>query len=249
MKKKLEIMRVGGQKLSQILNELAAMAKPGVNLLKIERKAWLLIEKSGGYPSFAKVPGYNFATCLNVNDGLVHGIPQDYILKEGDLLNIDIGLFYKGYHTDCAKSFIITNGQEKDYAALEKFLSAGQEALYETIKLAKVGNYVGQLSAKIQKIIEGAGYRPAKHYSGHGVGNQLHEAPLIPCILNTPLEKTPILSYNMTLAIEVIYMMGQGEVRVMPDGWSVKTIDGSLAACFEKTVAVTQDKPIIITDW
>lgn len=246
---KLKIMAIGGKKLTQILNELVAMAKPGTNLLKIERKAWMFIEKSGGYPSFAKVPGYAFATCLNVNDGVVHGIPQDYVLKEGDLLNIDIGFFYKGYHTDCAKSLIVTESLEKSYPHLKKFLRTGEKALHETMKMAIAGNYVGHLSAKIQETIEKAGYRTVKQYSGHGIGKKLHESPTIPCVLNTALEKTPVLSYNMTIAIEVIYTMGKPELKVMPDGWSVKTIDGSLAACFEKTVAVNKNGPIIITDW
>lgn len=246
---KISRMREGGQKLVKILADLEKLAKPGVNLLKIEHQAWQLIEKQGGYPSFAKVPGYTFATCLNVNDGVVHGIPSDYNLKEGDLLNIDIGFFYKGYHTDYAKSLIVTEGKEKNYPHLKKFLRTGEKTLNEAIKMAKAGNYVGHVSAKIQEIIEKTGYRTVKQYSGHGIGKNLHEPPTIPCVLNTTLEKTQILSYNMTIAIEVIYTMEKTEVKVSPDGWSVKTVNGSLAACFEKTVLVSKEEPLVITPW
>lgn len=246
---KLKTMTIGGKKVSQILNELVTMAKPGTNLLKIERRTWTLMEKSGGYPSFARVPGYTFATCLNLNDGVVHNIPQDYNLREGDLLNIDVGFFYKGYHTDCAKSFIITADNEKKYLKLRKFLAAGQKTLAAAIKLAVTGNYVGHISGKIQKLIEGSGYWCVKNYTGHGIGKDLHEPPPIPCLLTTSIEKTPPLSYNMTMAIEVIYTLEKTDTKITEDGWSVRTANGSLAACFEKTVLVNKNQALILTPW
>lgn len=248
MKEKLKIMKIGGAKLVKILTVLEQMAEPGVNLLDIERKAWFLIEKSGGKPSFAQVLGYNQATCLNVNDGLVHGLPKDYQLKEGDLLNIDIGFFYKGFHTDLAKSLIVAQ-QARKWHAKGDFLKIGERALDEAIKLAVTGNFVGTISAKIQKMIEGAGYHCSWSYTGHGIGKKLHQPPVIPCILVNKIEQTFRLATGMTLAIEVIYMRGTGETKVDKDGWTVRSADGSWASCFEKTVAVGKKEATVLTPW
>ncbi len=248
MDRKLKLMQVGGRKLADILNKLEALAKPGINLLEIEKEAWVLIRKSGGRASFAQVPGYRWATCLSVNSGLVHGIPKDYELKEGDLLNIDIGLLYKGFHTDNAKSFVI-GGNKKSYKEKEQFLKAGRKALKRAIKEAVEGKFVGHISRAIQQTIESKGFFCAQKYTGHGVGDRLHQSPLIPCILNTQIEKTPCLSLGTTIAIEVIYMRGEKGTKVDEDGWTVKTVDNSWAACFEKTVAVGRKKPIILTPW
>jgi len=245
--KKIELMREGGRKLAQILLTLEKTAQPGVNFLAIERLAWKLIDKAGGYPSFARVPGYSWATCLNLNDGLVHGVPRDYLARSGDLLNIDIGMFYKGYHTDCAKSFIVGNAEK--FPGKMAFLAAGCKALAESIKLAYSDNRVGQISAKIEEVVKRNGFKTTNNYTGHGVGAKLHQPPSIPCIAPQQLEKTPLLSYDMTIAVEVIYMMGKRQTRVEKDGWTVKTADGSVAACFEKTIAVGKDKPLVLTDW
>lgn len=240
-------MRIGGKKLVRILTSLEKMAKPGVNLLQIEKQALFLIKKEKGEASFAKVPCYHWATCLNVNDGLVHGIPRDYQLKKANLLNIDIGFLYKGYHTDLAKSFIV--GKQPNYNEKKVFLETGKKALEEAIKLAVEGNFVGHISEVIQKVIEASGYHCAKKYTGHGIGKSLHKPPFIPCILREEIKKTPPLFSGMTLAIEIIYMKGGGGTKVENDGWTVKSDDGGWAACFEKTIAVGKKKATILTPW
>jgi len=241
-------MIIGGKKLVKILKNLKNLAKPGINLLQIERKAWELMQREGGNPSFLSVNGYSHATCLNVNDGLVHGIPRDYILKEADLLNIDMGFFYKGYHTDLAQSLIVSYSPE-NYPEKVKFLKAGINALNKAIRISFEGNFVGSISAKIQENIEKSGFAAASNYTGHGIGKNLHEAPLIPCILNSNINATPPLKSGMTLAIEVIYMMGRSNTIIESDNWTVRTADRSLAACFEKTIVVGKRNPLILTDW
>lgn len=245
---KIEAMTIGGQNLAQILNELEKRTEPGINLLDIEKWANQLIGQKGGYPSFKKVSGYSYATCLNVNDGLVHGIPTDYELKEGDALNIDIGFFYRGFHTDTAKSFIVTKNHQK-YPDAENFLETGKKTLNKAIKVCMPGNHIGDISKVIQNEIESAGYFPARNYTGHAVGKQLHEKPLIPCWGLLPTEMTDLIFEGQTLAIEIIYMQNGWQTRVSQDGWSVKSQNGGLAACFEKTIAIGENKPIILTDW
>ena len=246
---KIKIMKIGGQKLAGILDKLESIARPGINLLQIERKAWQMIEKAGGYPGFAKVPGYSYATCLSLNDTLVHGIPKDYFLKEGDVLNIDIGLVYKNHNSDCAKSFIIGNKKQKDYKQKNIFLDTGKKALKKAIAKAVAGNHIGDISQAIQEEIEKKGFYCSRKYTGHGIGEKLHQPPSIPCILRGKIADTPILKEGMALAIEVIYMLKKSETKVLPDGWTVKTKKGCLAACFEKMVLIRKSSPIILTDW
>lgn len=246
---KIKIMKIAGQKLADILNKLESIARPGINLLEIEKKAWQLIEKAGGYPSFAKVPGYSYAVCLNINDGLVHGIPFDYLLREGDLLNIDIGLLYKNHNSDCAKSFIIGNKEQKDFAQKNIFLNTGRNTLEKAISKAVAGNHVGDISQAIQEEIEKQGFYCSRKYTGHGIGKKLHQPPSIPCILRGKIADTPVLKEGMALAIEVIYMLEISETKVLANGWTVKTQKGCLAACFEKTVLVRKNAPIVLTDY
>lgn len=247
-------MREGGAKIGAILQQLLVRAQPGVALLEIEALADRLIKKSGGQASFHTVKGYKWATCLCVNDVVVHGIPTNYVLKDGDVLTIDVGLFYQGFHTDTAWTKIVEKklGFAPESLALksekEKFLEVGQQAMWEGIAQAKAGNRVGHISEAVQKIVEGAGYGIVKTLVGHGVGRQLHEAPQIPGYLKAPIASTPQLAVGMTIAVEVIYARGLGAVvYVNDDGWSIGTRDGSLAAVFEHTIVITTGEPEILT--
>lgn len=238
---KLQAMREGGAKLGGILQQLLSMVQPGVSLLEVEARSQTLIRDAGGEASFQTVKGYQWTTCLCVNDVVVHGVPTEYKLKKGDVLTIDIGMQYKGYHTDTAWTKIV-DGQNN------AFLRVGEEALWKAIDKARVGNRVGHISQAIQTIIEGAGYGIVKTLVGHGVGRELHEAPQIPGFLKSPIEATQKLEKDMTIAIEVIYAMGDGRV-VYPndDGWSIASRDGSPTAVFEHTVAVTDGEPEVLT--
>ena len=263
--KEIKIMHQGGEKLSFILGQLFEMAKPGVNLLDIEKKAVQLIKKTGGEPAFARVPGYHWATCLNINEEIVHGVPKDYIIKAGDVVNIDIGLYYKGFNTDMSSTLLVKNSpkdtsevaQEPRSGAqmtpargkeINRFLKTGKKALKEAINQARSGNYIGHISQKIQEIIEGAGYSCARTLTGHGIGRKLHEPPSIPCFIQSRIKDTPLLKSGMIVAIEVIYSYGGSELVINPkDKWTIKTKDGKISAVFEETIAINKKGALVLT--
>lgn len=240
----IEKMKEGGKILAKILEEIKKEVKSGIITLELDKRAEELIKQSGGKPSFKMVKGYKWTTCMCVNEVVVHGVPGNYKLKEGDVLGIDIGLFYKGFHTDMAWTLRVQTQNDE----VDRFLEAGKRALEEAIKMAKVGNYVGHVSQAIQETIEKAGFSPVRALVGHGVGRNLHEEPQIPCFLRGKIEDTPKLKEGMTLAIEIIYNQGKPEVVYgSDDGWTIKTADGKLSGLFEHTVAVLEGGPEILT--
>lgn len=248
----IEYMAQGGKKLGVILQELLEYSEPGVTLRQIDARADELILKAGGTASFKTVKGYQWATCLCVNEVVVHGIPTAYVLKEGDVLTIDIGLLYKGFHTDTAWTKIIENRESRienrEDNEKRRFLKIGEEALWKAIGEAKVGNRIGHITKTIQETVEGAGYGVVRTLVGHGVGHELHEAPQVPGLLKGTIEETPLLMAGMTLAIEVIYAMGNGAVVYdNDDGWTIATRDRSLTAVFEHTIVITAAGPRILT--
>jgi len=243
----IAIMKEGGNKLGTILEDLLAYSQPGVVLMDIEKRACDLIEKAGAAASFKIVPGYKWATCLNVNEVVVHGIPTQYILKDGDILTIDIGLIYKGFHTDTAGTKIIGD-RVQSLVEKQKFLDVGKKALQKGIEQAKIGNRIGNISKVVQETIEGAGYSIVKSLVGHGVGRDLHEEPQIPNYLRGAIENTLPLKEGMTIAIEPIYAAGQGEIVYKnTDGWTLATRDRSLTSVFEHSLAITANGPIVLT--
>lgn len=241
----IAIMREGGEKLALILEELLSFSEPGVVLMDIDKKADELIAKHNGAASFKTVPGYKWATCLNVNEVVVHGIPTEYVLKEGDVLTIDIGLIYKGFHTDTAWTKIIG---ESGSGEKRTFLETGKLTLKRAIETATVGHRVGDISKVVQETIEGAGYSIVKSLVGHGVGRELHEEPQVPNFLRGAIENTVALKEGMTIAIEPIYAMGKGEiVYENDDGWTLATRDHSLTSVFEHSIAITASGPYVLT--
>jgi len=246
---KISAMKEGGAVLSSVLKELVDMAIPGVSLLEIEARAQKRIKEAGMKPSFSTVADYKWATCLCINDVIVHGIPSEYRLKEGDVFTIDIGLIHNTYHTDTAWTKVIRapGSTYETPKSVEHFLEVGLEALRQATKQARNGNRVGHISKVIQDIVEGSGYGIAKSLVGHGVGTTLHEPPQIPGYLKGSIEKTPPLTTGMTIAIEVIYTMGNPAMIYLDDGWSIATRDHSLSSVFEHTVAITDGDPLILT--
>jgi len=239
----IAIMREGGKRLNSILQKLLEASIPGAVLLDIDKIADELIAEAAGTPSFKTVKGYRWATCLNVNEVVVHGIPTPYVLKEGDLLTIDTGLVYRGLHTDTAWTKIMGSSKKN-----EEFLETGKKALEKAIHAAVVGNKIGHISKAIQETIEGAGYSIVKTLVGHGVGRLLHEEPQVPNYLRGAIEHTLPLQEGMTIALEPIYAMGRGEiVYENDDGWTLATRDRSLTAVFEHSIAITPDGPRVLT--
>lgn len=239
----IKVMSEGGRLLGNILKALLQEAKLGVKTKDLDNLAQNLIEKIGGKPSFKTVKGYKWATCMCVNNEVVHGIPND-VLSEGDVLCIDIGLFYKGFHTDTAWTKLIKNQKEE---SIERFLAAGKRALYKAINQVRIGNRVGHISKAIQETIEEGGYSVVKALVGHGIGKKLHEEPQIPGFLTSDIKATPQLEEGMVLAIEVIYNEGSDQVMHKNDGWTIVTKDGSNSAVFEHTVVVTKEGAQILT--
>jgi methionyl aminopeptidase len=202
-----------------------------------------LVKEEGAEGSFNKVPGYSWLTCISVNEGLVHGIPRkDVVFKKGDVVSIDVGLYYKGFHSDTS----ITVGIDVT-PDVKKFLNIGVQALEKAISKAKVGNYIYDISEAIESTVEGAGYSTIKALVGHGVGRELHEDPQIPCFVPGRITDSPKIEAGMTLAIEVMYAMGSDKVEVLEDGWTIAMRDGKISALFEESIAVTQKGPKVLT--
>ncbi len=244
--KEIEIMQHGGHILHDVLFEVLAAVKPGVTELAIDQLAEKLIRARGGEPGFKKVKGYNHTICISTNDVVVHGIPGGYVFKEGDVVGVDCGVFYKGFHTDMSETIQVDGGDKRD--EVDMFLKTGKKALTEAIKVAKVGNRIGHISQTIQNIVEKeGGFSIVRSLIGHGVGRTLHEEPEVPGYLVKDIQKTPSLKEGMTIAIEVIYNKGAADIVLDRDGWTIRTKDGSLGGLFERTVAVKSRGPLILT--
>lgn len=248
----IEKMKEGGKILAEVLLEIVKNIKPGVSELELDQLAENLILQKGGEPGFKKVEGYKHAICISTNDVVVHGVPTNYKLKEGDIVGIDCGVYYKGFHTDAAETRRVSANNKQQTInnkdKIDTFLETGKRALEGAIKVAKIGDRIGDISQTIQKIIEGNGYSVVRSLIGHGVGRKLHEEPEVPGFLDEPILKTPLLKIGMTIAIEVIYNMGKSDVLYSNgDGWTIKTKDGSLSGLFEKTIAITTKGPIVLT--
>jgi methionyl aminopeptidase len=249
-KEEIKIMKMGGKILAEVLGEVMKRVEVGVSELELDKLAEKLIIQKGGEPGFKKVEGYEHTICISTNDVVVHGIPTNYKLKEGDKVGIDCGVFYKGFHTDMAQTTMV-KGKElnKEYANdIDKFLKTGEKAMWDGIRAAKLGKRIGDISKAIQNTVEGQGYSVVRSLIGHGVGKELHEDPEVPGFLDGPILKTPLLKEGMTIAIEVIYNMGKSDVVYSGnDGWTIKTKDSSLSGLFERTIAITKRNPEIIT--
>lgn len=255
-KEEIKIMAQGGKILADVLFEVLKHTKIGVSEIELEKLAEKLILEKGAKPAFKRVKGYNFATCISTNDTVVHGIPTNYNLRDGDIIGVDCGVYYRGFNTDAAWTVLVQSSKfppageagKVQSDERKKFLETGEKALKEAIKVAKAGNRIGHISKTIQDIIEGSGYSVVRSLIGHGVGKTLHEEPEVPGFLDTDINKTPLLKIGMTIAIEVIYNMGKSDVIYAKDNdWTIKTADGSISGLFERTVAVTEGDPIILT--
>lgn len=243
----LSVMREGGKIAAAALKRALEEVKVGVGEVDVDKIAERTIYKLGGDLSYKTVPNYGFATCITVNNQVVHGLPTERKFERGDLVSVDLAVTYKGWHTDCAWSILVEDGELRveDGEEKEKFLKIGQEALWDGIAQAVEGNTVGDISNAIQTKIEGAEYSVVRSLAGHGIGRRLHEDPVIPCYGQKSEGIT--LKLGMTLAIEVIYTKGGGEVILGEDGWTFSTADGSWGAVFEMTVIVGKGKAEVLT--
>jgi methionyl aminopeptidase len=247
-KEEIAIMQKAGHILADVLFAVVKEAKPGVSELDLDAMAERMIRERGGEEAFKHVPGWKYTICSATNDVVVHGIPTDRKLKEGDIAGIDCGVYLDGWNTDMAQT-VYVGDKGKAPKEILKFLETGEKALWAGIEQVKPGNRVGHISKAIQEIVEGAGYSVVRDLIGHGVGRELHEEPEVPGYLIGSIEKTPLLKEGMTIAVEVIYNMGKKDVvYANRDGWTIKTKDGSLAGLFERSVVVTKDGVRVLTE-
>lgn len=240
-KKDIQILKEGGKKLAQIVKVLTKNIKEGKTSAQIDQLAYVLMTKARGKPSFLNHDGFPASTCISINDEVVHAAPSKRKFKTGDIVGIDAGLFYKGFHTDMAITVPVGEIGNKTRV----FLDTAKEALNKAIKLARPGNTTGHLGEVIQRLVEKRGFSVVRELSGHGVGFELHEEPTIPNFGKKGSGET--LKPGMVIAIEPIINMGGREVETAIDGWKVKTKDNSLSAHFEHTIVITENGNLILT--
>lgn len=246
-KEEIQLMAESGRILRETVQSLKKVIRPGIKTKEIDDYAEVLILKKGAKPSFKTVDGYNWTTCLPVNEEIVHSPPSERRLKNGDLLTVDIGVLFKGFHTDYAETFVVGK-LEKNESLVKRFLTVGKITLEKAIEKLKIGHFLGEVSKKIEEEIGGNGYFVIKELTGHGIGRQLHEEPFVLGYLDRPINKTLLIKSGLVLAIEIIYSLGTSEmIYDRNNHWIIKTKDNSLSACFEKTVAVLDKKTVILT--
>ena len=224
------------------LKAAGAAVEPGISTEEIDRIAHNFIIKSGAIPTFKGYNGYPAATCISINDEVIHGIPnKKRIIKAGDIVSIDVGATFNGYVGDNAATFAAGNISPE----AQRLCDTTRESLYEGIKMAVAGGRIGDIGSTIQRYCEERGFSVVREFTGHGVGKQMHEDPSVPNF-GTPGRGVRLLP-GMTIAIEPMINQGGAGIRQLPDGWTIKTKDGALSAHFEHTVAITSNGPVILT--
>ena len=217
------------------------MVRPGVSTKAIDRAVRDFIVSQGAKPSFLGYNGFPASACISVNQTVIHGIPDGYILKDGDIVSVDVGAYYKGFHGDCAATFACGTVS----ADAQKLIEVTKQSFFEGIRFARRGHRVSDISHAIQTYVESNGFSVVRSFVGHGVGAQLHEEPEVPNF-GAP-GRGPRLIPGMTLAIEPMVNVGDHNVRILRDGWTVVTADGKLSAHYENTVLITDGEPEILT--
>ena len=248
-KREIELMREAGRIACLAQKEIEKAIKPGISTYELDRIAETVIIANGGipaekgYPSGRKgVPDFPGSICASVNDEVIHGIPSKRaVLKDGDIISIDLVVYKNGYHGDCARTYIVGNVSK----STENLIKVTKQAFFEGIKFAKKGYRLGDISSAIGNYVEQNGYSVVKEFQGHGIGAQMHEEPGIP---NYGKAGRGIrLEPGMTLAIEPMVIMGKSGILELEDGWTIITEDGSLAAHYENTILITEKEPEILT--
>lgn len=240
--REIELMRESCRLLAMVHKELGESIRPGMSTLDIDTLGENLIRKLGCVPNFKNYNGYPASICVSVNDEVVHGIPsKNRILQEGDIVSLDAGLIYQGYHSDAARTYGV--GQITPEA--QKLIDVTRESFFAGIKMAKAGNHLHDISNAIDAYVRPHGYGIVRDLVGHGIGRKLHEAPEIP---NFAKRSRGIkLRTGMTLAVEPMINMGDPDVVWLDDDWTVVTEDGSWSAHYENTILITDDEPEILT--
>ncbi|MBO4809011.1 MAG: type I methionyl aminopeptidase [Lachnospiraceae bacterium] len=240
--REIELMRESCRLLAQVHKALGEMVRPGISTLEIDRAGEKMIRDLGCVPNFKDYNGFPASICVSVNDEVVHGIPSKHrILQEGDIVSLDAGLIYKGYHSDAAR----THAVGEIAPEVQKLMDVTKQSFFEGIKFAKAGNHLYDISNAIDDYVTPFGYGIVRELVGHGIGTHLHEDPQIPNFRQK--KKGILLEPGMTLAVEPMINMGRADVCWLDDDWTVVTEDGSYSAHYENTILITEGEPEILT--
>lgn len=239
--REIELMRQAGKTTAAARALAREMVTPGITTAQIDREVRHFIEKSGAKPTFLGYGGFPGSVCLSVNDEVIHGIPGSRTIQEGDIVSVDVGATWKGFVGDCAGTYVAGKGSDE---AL-RLIQVTRQSFFEGMKFARAGYRIGDISHAVQTYVEKNGFSVVREYVGHGVGAELHEAPEVPNYGEPG--RGPRLLKGMTIAVEPMVNAGTYEVRVLKDGWTVKTKDGKLSAHYENTILITDGEPEILT--
>jgi methionine aminopeptidase, type I len=237
----IALMKKAGRIVGETLLLLEKEVKPGRTTADLDRIAEEFITKHGAKPSFKGLYGFPSSLCISVNEQVIHGFPSAYVLKEGDIVSVDCGAFYDGFHGDAARTFPVGNIS----VDAQKLIDITRESFFQGIKFAKEGNKLTDISYGIQSYVEAAGFSVVRDFVGHGIGRKVHEEPNVPNFGKSG--RGPKLVKGMVLAIEPMVNAGTHKVKTLKDGWTVVTADSSLSAHYENTVAILSDGPEILT--
>lgn len=234
-------MQEAGQITAAARAAVGALVAPGITTRELDEEARKVIEGFGATPSFLNYNGFPYSLCCSVNNEVIHGFPGKYKVKEGDIVSVDVGACYMGYHGDCADTF----PAGKISPEAERLISVTRQSFYEGIKMAREGQRVSDISHAVQTYVEKHGYSVVRDYVGHGVGSRLHEDPEVPNFGNPG--RGPRLAAGMVIAVEPMVNEGRFGVSTLSNGWTVVTNDGKLSAHYENTILITKGDPIILT--
>lgn len=241
-KSEIELMKIAGRITGETLKLVEEAVKPGVTTAELDRIAENYIRKQGCIPSFKNYGGFPGSVCASVNDVIIHGFPCNVPLKEGDIVSIDVGACYKGYHGDAARTFAVG----KITPEAQRLIDVTKESFFRGVEFAKEGYRVSDISGAVQGFVEENGFSVLRDYCGHGVGHQLHEEPDVPNYVSKG-QRGPRLKAGMVIAVEPMVNQGKKEYYVADDEWAVLTADGKLSAHYENTVLITESEPVLLT--
>lgn len=237
----IAIMRESNRVLAHLFDHIRNMIQPGITTLELDQEAEAFIRSHGAVPAFKGYRGFPATLCTSVNDEVVHGIPSPNVLREGDIISIDVGALHEGFYSDAARTFPVGTISKQ----ARNLIDVTRKSLEAGISQAVPGNRVSDISAAVQKVVESAGFSVVRDFVGHGVGKSLHEGPQIANFGKRG--KGPVIQEGMTFAIEPMVNQGSWRVKIEGDGWTVVTADGSLSAHFEDSIAVTKNGPIVLS--
>ena len=239
----IQLMRQAGRITAAARALAGAMVAPGVSTREIDKAVYRFITSQGAVPSFLHYNGYPASVCISVNDEVIHGIPGHRVLREGAIVSVDVGAYKDGFHGDCAATYPCGEISEE----ARRLIEVTRQSFFEGLRYAREGYRLPDLSGAIQRYVESNGFSVVREYVGHGIGSKMHEAPEVPNYVE-PRMGRPRFLRGMTIAVEPMVNAGGAAVKVMPDGWTVKTADGRLSAHYENTILITDGEPELLTD-